>query len=176
MHRNILLLALALVAIIFTVGCESEYNPGNVVGPQDIEIPDPVHDTTTIIIYDSTSTNDTVVIVIDSTETPCDTCTCDTTVTDSTVYADCVTLGKGTRIGTLGEPGYFVTVSREKTNGHPIEFCLYVYRTEGGDTGVLSATHLKKDWPVVRVEVSINDSQPIFWDVGDKHQTKDLVF
>ena len=128
-----------------------------------------VYDTT--VIYDSTVVFDTVVhydtlVIIDSVFVP----------GDSLVYQDCIILKDGTTTETLGAPGYFVTVKRDKVNGHGIKFCLYVYRQDGGYTGVLSATHLKSDWPVVCVDVTVNSDPPFGWALDAQHQVKDIVF
>ncbi|OGY94815.1 MAG: hypothetical protein A2406_03215 [Candidatus Komeilibacteria bacterium RIFOXYC1_FULL_37_11] len=128
-----------------------------------------VYDTT--VIYDSTVVFDTVVyydtlVIIDSVFVS----------GDSLVYQDCLILKDGTTTGTLGAPGYFVTMERDKVNGHGIKFCLYVYRQEDGYTGVLSATHLKSDWPVVCVDVTVNSDPPFVWKLDAQHQTKDIVF
>jgi len=155
MTRNLLILLLVPVALFISQGCESEYSP---TGQE------------TTVIYDSTFIYDTTVIY-DSTCVPCDTCT-----TDSMIYDDCLVLEKCSRVGTLGRPGYLVTFAREKTNGHPIEFCLYVEKHDDKYVGIISATHLKSDWPVVRVEVIVNDSRRFFWDIGEKHQTYSLTF
>lgn len=125
----------------------------------------------TLTIYDSTVVFDTVIIydtlvIIDSVLIP----------GDSLVYQDCLVLEDCTPAGTLGAPGYFVTIKRDKVNGHGIKFCLYVYRHEDGYTGVLSATHLKRDWPVVYVDVTINSTPPFVWKLDAQHQIKDIDF
>lgn len=125
----------------------------------------------TLTIYDSTVIFDTVVIydtlvIIDSVLIP----------GDSLVYKDCLILKDGITTGTLGAPGYFVTVKRDKVNGHPIKFCLYVYRQDDGYTGVFSATHLKSDWPVVNVDVTVNSDPPFVWKLDAQHQVRDIHF
>jgi hypothetical protein len=128
-----------------------------------------VYDTT--IVYDSVFVFDTTVIydtvvVIDSVWLP----------TDTMVYQDCLILRDCDKTGTLGEPGHFVTVSRDKTNGHAIKFCLFVYRRDDIYFGVLSATHLKSDWPVVDVHVKVNDLSPFTWRLDQDQQSLDIVF
>ena len=121
----------------------------------------------TLVIYDSITVYDTLV-VIDSVIIPED--------QDSLVYQGCLILECDTRVGTLGEPGYFVTVSRKETNGHAVKFCLYVYRQEANYVGILSATHLKTEWPVVKVKVEATNNTEIYWWLDKKHQTKEITF
>lgn len=155
----IFLFFMAIMAITLFSGCESE-------APLPVESQPPrvdslyIFDTT--VFYDST----TVFVIIDSVRIPC----------DSLVYQDCRILKDGTTTETLGAPGYFVTVKRDKVNGHGIKFCLYVYRQDDGYTGVLSATHLKSDWPVVYVDVTVNSDPPFVWKLDAQHQVKEIVF
>lgn len=174
-NRLFVLLTVFVLAIVFSA-CESEAPLESQSPRVDTVL---IYDSTfvfvidTVVFYDTVLNFDSVfiidtLVIIDSVLVPGG--------QDSLVYQDCRILKCNTKVATLGEPGYFVTVSRKETNGHAIKFCLYVYRRGAEYVGILSATHLKSEWPVVKVKVEATNYDDFDWYLDKKHQTLEFTF